>query len=479
MLEIDFRKDSTNAQVSAYLIKKEDIKLTSNMKLAGFKGEGCFFDQKEKKLYVGVRANDVLGLSDAAALAVKTLKKMPIKSAYLEFDPKVKTFPSIAAVALGAHMGFYEFNKYKSKKEESSLKELSIFAKNLDKVEVENAMRYANAAGLAVNATCDVVNEIPENFKSLDFEAAAKAIAKEDKKITVKAYDNEFLEREKMGAFLAVNQASDSPARLIHLSYTPKDAIKRVVIVGKGITYDTGGLSLKPADYMLSMKADKSGAAAALHIIAAVSALELPIELHSVLGATDNAIGPKAYRPDDVLISREGHSIEVRNTDAEGRLVLADCLSFAQDLKPDLLIDIATLTGACVAGLGEYTVGVMGNSERLKNEFLRHSKNSCELAAPLDFNPYLKELIKSKIADVSNTSSSRYGGAITAGLFLEHFIREEYKDKWLHLDIAGPAYLEKDWGAHKVGASGAGVLLCLYYLQKLSYDASSKKKGSK
>ena len=175
-------------------------------------------------------------------------------------------------------------------------------------------------------------------------------------------------------------------------------------------------------------------------------------------------IGGNAYKPDDVLISRSGVSIEVRNTDAEGRLVLADCLSYAQDFKPDILIDMATLTGACVVGLGEYTSGIMGNNEELKAEFKAKAAKSGELNTILEFNPHLRELIKSQIADVSNTASSRYGGAITAGIFLDKFIKDEFKDKWIHQDIAGPAYTEKAWGYNQAGATGAGVRMNLYYL---------------
>ena len=172
-----------------------------------------------------------------------------------------------------------------------------------------------------------------------------------------------------MGAFLAVNRASCNPPRLIHLSYKPKGATKRVVLVGKGLTYDCGGLSLKPADYMVTMKADKSGGCAVMEIIRAIARLGANVEVHSIVGAAENMIGGNAYKPDDVLYSREGKSIEVRNTDAEGRLVLADCLSYAQDLKPDILIDFATLTGACVVALGEYTSGIMGHNDKLKLEF--------------------------------------------------------------------------------------------------------------
>ena len=292
----------------------------------------------------------------------------------------------------------------------------------------------------------------------------AKNLAKENKNIKCEIYDEKFLEKEKMNAFLAVSKASNNPPRLIHLSYKPKNAKKKVVFVGKGLTYDSGGLSLKPSDYMLTMKADKSGGAAAMGIIKAIADLNLDIEVHSIIGACENMIGGNAYKPDDVLISRENISIEVRNTDAEGRLVLADCLSYAQDLKPDLLIDLATLTGACVVGLGEYTSGIMGNNEDLQNKFYESSKKSGEYANILHFNPYLKDLLKSNIADVSNISSSRYGGALTAGIFLDKFIRKEYKDKWLHLDIAGPAYLEKTWGYNSFGASGAGVRMCVNFI---------------
>lgn len=285
----------------------------------------------------------------------------------------------------------------------------------------------------------------------------AKQISKDIAHIECKILDEGDLEREKMGAFLAVNAASTNPPRLIHLSYKPKNAKKRIVLVGKGLTYDCGGLSLKPADYMVTMKADKSGGCAVMGIIKAIAQLGANIEVHAIVGAAENMIGGNAYKPDDVLYSREGKTIEVRNTDAEGRLVLADCLSYAQDLNPDILIDFATLTGACVVALGEYTSGIMGHNARLKEQFGKAAEKSGELMAELPFNRHIKKLIESKIADVCNVSTSRYGGAISAGLFLSEFIREEYKQKWLHIDIAGPAYVEKEWDINPSGASGAGV----------------------
>ena len=297
----------------------------------------------------------------------------------------------------------------------------------------------------------------------------AEVLASNYADLTCKVYDENFLVSQNMNAFLAVNRSSSHPPRLIHLIYKPEvEPKKRIIFVGKGLTYDSGGLSLKPSDYMLTMKSDKSGAAAAMAIVKGAAELELPFEIHAILGATENMIGGNSYKPDDVLISRNGVTIEVRNTDAEGRLVLADCLDFAQDLEPDILIDLATLTGACVVGLGEYTSGILGNNEELKKEFKKYAEESGEFYTILEFNDYLRDLIKSNIADISNSASSRYGGSITAGLFLDKFIRKEYKDKWMHLDIAGPAYLEKDWGYNSFGASGAGVRACLYYLFKIA-----------
>lgn len=260
-----------------------------------------------------------------------------------------------------------------------------------------------------------------------------------------------------MNAFLAVSKASVNEPRLIHLSYIPKKPKKIFVIVGKGLTYDTGGLSLKPADYMTTMKADKGGGCAVLGIMKAIAMIKPNVEVHGIIGASENMIGGNAYKPDDILNTREGISVEVKNTDAEGRLVLADCLSYAQDLNPDYIIDLATLTGACVIALGEFTSGIMGYNEELKAKFENIALNSGELMSKLPFNKHLEKLIESKNADISNISSSRYGSAITAGLFLGKFIRDNYKDKWLHIDIAGPAFVEKDWDVNNYGASGVGI----------------------
>lgn len=465
--------DAIKADFELVFVQKDKIKKFAKEKelfaLHNFKGEGTCLDTASKRLFVELKSLDYEDIRLAFCAAYKVLEKLRIKSVKTPCIIGECVVRSFASLVEGVLFARYKFGKYKSEKETHTLEKFVISSEELsqkqfDIKEAQIGITRGEIIANATNFTKDIVNEIPQVYTPLKMAQDAQNLAKTHKNITCKIYDEKFLEKEKMNAFLAVNRASIHPPRLIHLSYKGKKAKQKIVFVGKGLTYDSGGLSLKPSDFMLTMKADKSGAAAAMGIIKAVSELELDLEVHCVLGATENMIGGNAYKPDDVLISREGVSIEVRNTDAEGRLVLADCLSYAQDLKPDLLIDMATLTGACVVGLGEYTSAIIGNNEDLQNEFYLSSKKSGEYTTILHFNPHLKELIKSNIADVSNTSSSRYGGAITAGLFLEKFIRKEYKDKWLHLDIAGPAYTEKSWGYTSFGAGGAGVRMCVNFL---------------
>ncbi|TQV61879.1 MAG: leucyl aminopeptidase, partial [Sulfurovum sp.] len=224
-----------------------------------------------------------------------------------------------------------------------------------------------------------------------------------------------------------------------------------------------------PSDYMVTMKSDKSGGSAVLGILKAVNELGLDVEVHGFVGAVENMIGGDAYKPDDVLIAKNGKTIEVRNTDAEGRIVLADVLSLAQQRVEDLdyIFDMATLTGACVVAVGHYTSGVMGFSDEVKDKVIKSANVSGELASKLDFNRHLKKTIKSEIADVCNISSTRYGGAITASMFLSEFIEEKNRDKWVHIDIAGPAFVEHTWAENPYGASGAGVRMMTTLIENL------------
>ncbi len=449
------------------------VKEKESLDFLNFKGESeeSIFLNESKTVYVGVSNLDHDEIRIACAKAIKTISKTNAKSAKIALYIKDCPVTNTKALIEGFELGAYRFDRYKSKKENLNLEEIIISTeeysdKNFSTDILKRAVKEAKIVSDAVNYVRDLVNTPPDELYPEILAQKAKTMAKENE-IECQIYDENYLKKEGMEAFLAVSRASRHKPRMIHLSYKPKEAKAKVVFVGKGLTYDSGGLSLKPSEHMVTMKSDKSGACAVIGITQAAKKLKLPVEIHAIAAAAENMIGGDAYKPDDILTAKNKKTIEVRNTDAEGRLVLADALCWAQEkLNPDYIFDLATLTGACVVALGEYTIGVMGNSEELKDSVIKASKLSGELASKLPFNRYLPKLLKSSVADICNISSSRYGGAITAALFLNEFIEDKYKDKWIHLDIAGPAFVEKEWGYNPSGASGAGVRLAIKWLQK-------------
>jgi len=464
-LNLTTKKIDTDCEI--VLVKNKKIKENKEiLKSLNFQGndEECVLLPELKKLYVGCETLDHDNIRVAIATAVKKINSTNFKSAYI----KVKD--NLSAYVDGFELGNYAFTKYKSEKEDKVEKNIYIEVSKIDK-EIQKEFEESVAICNSVNMVRDFVNTTPEDFYPAVMAKHALNIAKENN-LECKILDEDYLEENNMGSMLAVGRASRHRSKLIHLTYKPSAKIKtkaKIVLVGKGLTYDSGGLSLKPADFMVSMKSDKSGGCAVLGIMNTISALNLPIEVHGIVGAVENMIGGDAYKPDDVLTARNGKTIEVKNTDAEGRLVLADCLCYAQDEIKDIdyIFDYATLTGACVVGVGQYTSGIMGNNSALKCKIVKSALNSGELATTLPFNRYLKKTLKSEIADMSNIASTRYGGAITAGMFLDNFIKDENKDKWVHLDIAGPAFVDSAWGYNPAGASGAGVRLTLEFMKNL------------
>lgn len=448
------------------------------------KSEELAYLPHQHRVYVGACSFDRDEIRLALGAAINAVKKSKYKSikvgSYTQNCPVTNT----KAIVEGIVLGSYTFDKYKSEKEIKNIKTITISLedyseKTLGLQHAQKAVKEAEIISSATNEAKEIVNTVPDDMTPSQLAIHAQEIA--DKLDDVKCFigDENFLIEQEMGAFLAVSRASSHKPRFIHLTYKPENATKKFVFVGKGLTYDSGGLSLKPSEHMVSMKADKGGGAAVLGILKGAAELKVPFEVHAIIGACENMIGGNAFKPDDVLVAKNGKTIEVRNTDAEGRLVLADCLCYAGELEPDYLVDIATLTGACVVAVGEYTTGIMGHNSRLKHQIMSAASKSGELSGSLPFNRYLKKTIKSKIADLSNISSTRYGGAITAALFLDNFVEEKHKDKWLHLDIAGPAYVEKNWGYNQAGASGAGVRMCLYWLRDHEHKLSNKhKKGA-
>jgi len=460
-------------------LKHASVKDRKLLKRAGFSGgqnEVCHLVEK-KRLYVGADNLKGAAIRPAVATAIRSLiGKKGYKTVKIRtYVSHPRCSASIRAMVEGLVLGSYTFTKYKSQKAKCPVKtvEISLEGHEAHEITIETVARAVHngeIAASATNYTRNIVNTPPDDFYPETMAKKAKKLAKE-LGLGCKILDVKALEKEKMHTLLAVARASRHEPCVIHLSHKPKNPKKVITLVGKGLTYDSGGLSLKPGDYMVTMKADKSGASAVIGMMKAIAEMNLPIEVHGFLGMVENMIGGDAYKPDDVLRAKNGKTIEVRNTDAEGRLVLADVLCYAQqEVKADYLFDFATLTGACVVGVGHYTSGVMGFCDDLKLMVKQQAKIAGELVTPLDFNDYLKKTIKSEIADVCNISNTRYGGAITAGQFLSEFIDEDHREKWAHVDIAGPAFVEHVWGENPSGASGAGVRMMLRLIESLSRE---------
>jgi leucyl aminopeptidase len=361
-------------------------------------------------------------------------------------------------VGEGAALARYRFEKYHEPDQDD------IFAAPTEIDVLRGDLGGLEEGRIIADGQCyarDLANE-PGNVVNPEvLESYARTLAG-DKGLSISVFHADELKKRGMNALLAVGSGSATPPRLIHLSYEPKDAAASVAIVGKGLTFDSGGLSLKPADSMLTMKGDKTGACVALGAIKAVSELSLPVKLHVVIGAAENMPGGSAYRPDDVIRAYNGKTIEVNNTDAEGRLTLADALAYACQQKPDSLIDIATLTGACAVALGETTAGLFSNDDKFAEDMLRASASSGEPFWRLPMTDgNLRKKLKSPIADLVN-SAGRYGGAITAAMFLENFVEKGIP--WCHLDIAATDFVKEPYSYYIKGASAFGIRTIMAYV---------------
>ncbi len=401
----------------------------------------------------------------ASASAVKRLKKDTVQEAVFVLPRRVGE-RIYQAVVEGAILGNYSFDRYKSKKEEERKELKKITVQGADEEVVKRATIIAEAQNYARN----LVNEPGNVINPITLAEEAQKLAKKYK-LQCKVYDEKQIQDMGMLALWSVGKGSATPPRFIHLTYKPRGKAKdKVVIVGKGLTFDSGGLNIKPGDYMRTMKMDKSGACAVLGIMRAIAQLKPKIEVHGIIGAAENMPSGSAYRPDDIIRAKNGKYIEIDNTDAEGRVTLADALSYASELKPSKIIDMATLTGACMVALGEYTAGLFTNSESFAQEIKKSAKEAGERLweLPMD-DERLRKKIKKGPADVVNTGG-RYGGAITAAMFLEEFVGEGID--WVHLDIAGPAWSKEDYAYYSPGGTGFGVRTCVEYI--LSLDGRAK-----
>ena len=319
--------------------------------------------------------------------------------------------------------------------------------------EVRQGASRAGIEGRAVSLARELVNIPPCDLYPETFAAKAQEVAQATG-VECTILDENQLDKERMGSLLAVARGSERPPRLVVLRYRGKQGSKTLGLVGKGVTFDSGGLSLKTNDQMVDMKCDMAGAAAVLGAVQAIAQLKLPVNVMGILALVENLPSGKAMKLGDVLHARNGKTIEVLNTDAEGRLILADALSYAVDLKADHLVDLATLTGACMVALGTEVAGLMGNNEAWCLRVREAAEWAGERTWPLPMFPLYGEMIKSDVADIKNTGGVRWAGAISAAKFLEEFVG---RVPWAHLDIAGPAWAEKDSDSRASGGTGCFV----------------------
>ncbi|WP_029663935.1 leucyl aminopeptidase [Cellulomonas sp. KRMCY2] len=367
----------------------------------------------------------------------------------------------VAAVAEGALLGAYAFTRYREAKDGAAPAErIELITARARDNTAKRAVERAAVVAAAVHGVRDLVNTAPIDLFPAAFADAARA-ATRGTKVKVTVLDEKALVAGGYGGLVAVGQGSSRPPRLVKVVWSPARPSRSVALVGKGITFDSGGLSIKPAKGMEAMKSDMAGAAAVLHTVLAAAALELPVKVTGWLCLAENMPSGTAQRPSDVITQRGGTTVEVLNTDAEGRLVLADGLVAACEEKPDTVVDIATLTGAQLVALGARVSAVMGTDE-VRAAVVAAADTAGEQFWPMPLPSELRASLKSQVADLANIGE-RFGGMLVAGLFLREFVGST---PWAHLDIAGPAFNEGSaHGYTPVGGTGVGVRTLLALLE--------------
>ena len=411
-------------------------------------------------------------LRRAAAAAVRAAWRAEgLSLALLAGAPDTLKRPAAAqALTEGALLGAYRFTKYKSDADACRIRRIDIIAKG--GAPVAAAVDRGRAISAAVAMARDLVNEPPEAATPRRLAQVATDFATEGSGLTCEVLDEKAIKKERLGGLEGVSRGSAEPPRLIKLTWDPPRARASVVLVGKGITFDSGGLSLKSADGMMSMKMDMSGAAAVLAVMSLLPELQLPIRVVGIVPTTENLPGGKAYKPGDVLRIRNGKTVEVLNTDAEGRLILADGLSLAAEEEPNAIVDLATLTGACVVALGKKVSGLMGNNDGFIGEMQAAAARAGEPAWPLPLPVEYRKDIDSKVADIKNIGAAGSAGALVAGLFLKEFVADV---PWAHLDIAGPAWADSDDGYLAQGATAVGVRTLVELLTSGAFPRKSRR----
>lgn len=375
------------------------------------------------------------------------------------------TTSTISQIVEGCKLSLYKFEKYKSEKN-NNVPDLFIISSKSEKI--SNTVKTAEIIADGSIFTKSIANLPPNECTPLTLSNFAKDIAKKNKMKCIVISKNE-LKKRGFGGITAVGQGSKNEPKLIILEhYGGKASEKPIVLVGKAVTFDTGGISLKPGDKMDEMKFDKCGGCTVLGIMKAVSELKTPKNIVGIIPSVENMPGGESYRPGDIIKLYNGKTAEILNTDAEGRLILADALAFGEKhYSPKAIIDFATLTGACIIALGTNVAGMISTNEKLKQELMNSSKNTTEEIWELPLNDDYMDMIKSDVADMKNVGIGRAAGTITAAAFLRNAIKDT---PWAHIDIAGVAWTQvatKEKPYNPKGATGFGVRLVLDYLQRI------------
>lgn len=364
----------------------------------------------------------------------------------------------------GALLSLYKFERYRKEKDNKKIDNITILSKTSKRF--SNELKWTKAIISSVYFARDFINTPSNDMTPSDL--AKAAVSLKQKNLSVKILEKKDAEKLGMGAYLSVAKGSKEPPKFIVLEYKGSkgksaEAGNPLALIGKSITFDSGGISLKPSDGMEKMKYDMAGGAAVLGVLKAASVLKLPVNLIGILPATENLPGGSATKPGDIARSITGKTVEIINTDAEGRLILADAIGYAKRFKPKAIIDIATLTGACSVALGNEAIAMMGNDRKLLDKIKKSADNTYERVWEMPLFDEYKEYIKSDIADIKNTGG-KTGSLVTAAYFLYEFAE---KTPWVHLDIASTAWVEKDKPYIPKGASGIGVRLIMDLIKNI------------
>ena len=455
--------------------------LTRRLRDGGFRGR-----QDEVMLHHGDSSMALLGLGRAPATpdawrragarGRQEAERQRVKRVAAYLGGAAACPEALAAFVEGFHLSGYRFSRYLSDPaRHARVESLELVSEVMPRpAEVSATIGSVEALITEIFRARDFINEPASVATPTYLAAQVKALTREIPGLEVEVWGPARLEKEGVAGLLAVARGSREEPRFIRVHWKGKDARRRIALVGKAITFDSGGLSLKPAKSMETMKYDMAGGAAVVGAVAAAARLGLPIDVTGYVPTTENLPGGSAQKPGDIIRFINGKTVEVLNTDAEGRLVLADALAIASREKPDAIVDLATLTGACRVALGTLYAAVMGNSQELVDQLVAAGRSSGELLWQLPLVQEYRDDLKSPVADLKNVSSGGEAGSIIGGLFLQEFVDGA---AWAHLDIAGPAFAEKDLPHAPRGGTGFGVRLLVRYLTDLAGAAGAQASG--